>query len=90
MQSGVNAIKRTGDYLVPYMAPYLMNHNLRKYLIKGELGCSGRVGSSTSGTRRVNLITNPVINHEWGKDREVFTTSGTYGSVVIIQEFYFD
>jgi hypothetical protein len=54
MQSGVNAIKRTGDYLVPYMAPYLMNYYLRKYLIKGELRCSGRVSSSyaTSGTRR--------------------------------------
>ena len=35
MQSGVNAIKRTGDYKChPYMAPYLMNHYLRKYLIK--------------------------------------------------------
>jgi hypothetical protein len=33
---------------------------------------------STSGTRRVNLVTNPEINHGWGKDREVFTTSGTY------------
>jgi hypothetical protein len=31
-----------------------------------ELRCSGRVGSSctTSGTRRVNLVTNPVISHE--------------------------
>jgi hypothetical protein len=29
---------------------------------------------STSGTRHVTLITNPVISHEWGKDREVFTT----------------
>jgi hypothetical protein len=58
--------KRTGDYLVPYMAPYLMNHYLRKYLIKGERGCSGRVGSSysTSGTRRVNQVTNPVVNRE--------------------------
>jgi hypothetical protein len=39
--------------------------------------CSGRVSSScsTSGTRRVNLVTNPVISHEWGKDREMFTTS---------------
>ena len=47
---------------------------------KAELGCSGRVGSScsTSGTRRVNLVTNPVISHEWGKNREVLTTSGTY------------
>jgi hypothetical protein len=32
----------------------------------GELGCSGRVSSSysTSDTRRLTLITNPVINHE--------------------------
>jgi hypothetical protein len=46
----------------------------------GELMCSGRLSSSysTSGTRRVNLVTNPVISREWGKDREVFTTSGTY------------
>ena len=45
-----------------------------------ELGCSGRVITfcSTSGTRRVNLVTNPVISHEWGKDWEVLTTSGTY------------
>jgi hypothetical protein len=48
--------------------------------IGGGLGCSGRVNSScsTSDTRRVNLVTNPVISHERGKDREVFTTSGTY------------
>ena len=40
----------------------------------GELRCSGRVSStcSTSGIRRVNLVTNPVISHEWGKDREFF------------------
>jgi hypothetical protein len=45
-----------------------------------ELRCSGRVSSScsTSGTRRVYLIIDTVISHEWGKDREVFTTSGTY------------
>jgi len=32
----------------------------------GELMCSGRVSSfcSTSDTRRVNLVTNPVISHE--------------------------
>ena len=32
----------------------------------GELRCSGRVNSSssTSGTRRVNLVTNPVICRE--------------------------
>jgi hypothetical protein len=46
----------------------------------GELGCFRRVISScsTSGSRRVNLATNPVISRERGKDREVFTTSGTY------------
>jgi hypothetical protein len=33
------------------------------------LRCSGSVSSfcSTSGTRRVNLVTNPVISREWGK-----------------------
>ena len=32
----------------------------------GEFKCSGRVSSScsTSGTRRVNLVTNPVTSHE--------------------------
>jgi len=46
----------------------------------GELRCSGRMisSTSTSGTRRVNLVTNPVISHEWEKNREVLTTSGTY------------
>jgi hypothetical protein len=39
---------------------------------RGELRCSGTVSSScsTSGTRHVNLVTNPVISHEWGKNRE--------------------
>jgi hypothetical protein len=39
----------------------------------GGLGCSGRVSSSwsSSGTRRVNLVANPLISREWGKDREV-------------------
>ena len=33
---------------------------------RGELRCSERISSSCSpsGTRRVNLVTNPVINHE--------------------------
>jgi hypothetical protein len=40
----------------------------------------GRVSSSCSisGTRRVNLVTNPVISREWGKDREMITTRVTY------------
>jgi hypothetical protein len=46
----------------------------------GELRCSGKWSSSctTSGTRRVNLVTSPGISHAWEKDRGVFTTSGTY------------
>ena len=37
--------------------------------------CSGMVSSScsTSDTRHVNLVTYPVISHERGKNREVFT-----------------
>ena len=44
------------------------------------LRCSGKVGSScsTSGARRINLVTNPMISDEWARDREVFTTNGTY------------
>ena len=49
-------------------------------ILGGDVRCSGRVGSScsTSDTRRVNLVTNPVINHERGKDRELLAISGTY------------
>jgi hypothetical protein len=51
---------------------------------------SGRVSRScsTSGTRRVNLVTNMVISHERGKDREVFTTSGTYPWSFVTQIFH--
>jgi len=51
---------------------------------------SGRVSSSCSigGTRRVNLVTNPVISREWGKDREVLTKSGTYPWSFVTQLFH--
>ena len=51
--------------------------------------CSGRVfnSCSTSDTRRVNLVTNPVISHEREKYREVFTTSGTYPWSFVTQIF---
>jgi hypothetical protein len=51
---------------------------------RGELRCSGRVRSScsTNYTRCVNLATNPVINHERGKDR---WTSGTYSWPFVTQ-----
>jgi len=34
---------------------------------RGELRCSWRVSCScsSSGTRRVNLVTNPAISQEW-------------------------
>jgi hypothetical protein len=56
----------------------------------GELRCSGRVSSScsTSGTHYVNLVTNPVTSREWGKDREVFMTSGTYPLSFVTQTFH--
>ena len=42
-----------------------------------EIRCSRMVGNScfTSGTRRVTLITNLMISHGQGKDREELTTS---------------
>ena len=50
-----------------------------------ELVCSGRVSCtcSTSDTRHANLATNSVISHEWGKDREMFT-SGTILAITSI------
>ena len=52
--------------------------------------CSGRVNSScsTSGTRRINIVINPVISHERGKDREVFMTSGKYPWSFVTHIFY--
>ena len=49
----------------------------------GELWCSGRVSRScsTNGTRRGNLVTKPVISHEWGKDCEVFTSGYNWNIV---------
>jgi hypothetical protein len=47
-----------------------------------------RCSWSTRVTRRVNLVTNPVINHECGKDREVLMTSGTYPWSFVTQIFH--
>jgi hypothetical protein len=48
--------------------------NMNPTTNRGERRCSGRVGSScpTSGTRRVNLVTNLVLCHEWGKLRAIY------------------
>jgi hypothetical protein len=47
---------------------------------RGELRCSGRVGSScsTCSTCRVTLVTNHMIRHEWRKNRIVIATNRTY------------
>ena len=52
--------------------------------------CFGKVSSScsTSDTRRVNTVTNPVISHGRGKDREVLTTSGTYSWSFVTHIFH--
>ena len=56
----------------------------------GELRCSRRKGRSgpASGTHRVNLVTNPVISREWGKDWAVFATSGPYPWSFVTQIFH--
>ena len=43
---------------------------------------------STSDTCSVNIVTHPVISRECGKDREVFTTSGTYPWSFVTQIFH--
>ena len=45
-----------------------------------KLMCSGRIISSfcTCGTGCVTLVTILVISHQWGKDRIIITTNGTY------------
>ena len=48
---------------------------------------TGISSCSTSCTRRVNLVTNPVISHEWGKNWETFTTNGTYPWSFVTQKF---
>ena len=70
----------------------LQNIHIKRTPLKtgGELGCSGRVSSScsTGGTRRVNLVTKPVISREWENDSEVFTKSGNYPWSFVTQLFH--
>ena len=53
----------------------------------GELGCTGRVSSSSSicDTCCVTLVTSPVTSHELGKDRVVITIKGTYPGSFVTQ-----
>jgi hypothetical protein len=52
-----------------YIYIYITKDRVTRTQLKpgGELRCSGRVSSSfsTSGTRRINLVTSPVISREW-------------------------
>ena len=52
-----------------------------------ELMCSGRVSCfcSTCANRRVTLVSNSVISHKRGKDREMLTTNGTYMWLFVTQ-----
>ena len=43
---------------------------------------------SSCGARRVILVTNLVISHEWGKDRKMLTTSETYSWSFATQIFH--
>ena len=67
----------TGKYVIDNINnkyPLMHVHN------RGEFRCSRKLSSScyTSDTSHVTQVSNPVINHEWGKDQEVSTTFGTY------------
>ena len=58
--------KRTNNDLQNIHIKLKRSSNTNHTKNRGELRCSGRVISScpTSGTRRVNVVTNPVISHE--------------------------
>ena len=62
----------------------------RTTLKKHQVLRKGSSSCSTSATHCVNLNTNPVISHEWGKDREVLTTSGTYPWSFVTEIFHND
>jgi hypothetical protein len=84
--------KSTKGQTTIYKHIYKTNDRVKRTPLKtgGELMCSGRVSSSctTSGTRRVNLVRNLMISHEWRKDQEVFTKIGTYPWSFVTQIFH--
>ena len=59
--------KRTNNDLICTKHTHITKDRVTRIPLKtgGERRCSGKVGGtcSTSGTRRVGLATNPVINH---------------------------
>ena len=57
---------------------------------RGWTRCIGRVCSPCSicGTHPVTLVTCPVISHDWGKDRMIITTNGTYPWSFVTYTFF--
>jgi hypothetical protein len=57
--------------------------------IQSELRCYEKVSRycSTCRTRRIILITNPLISHEWGQDRNVSKNDGSYRWLFVTQIF---
>ena len=62
-----------------------IEHNIDPTKTERKLRGKGYLSSFASGTRRVTLATNPVINHELGKDRPLLTTTGTYTWTFVTQ-----
>jgi hypothetical protein len=96
-----NKISRAKNLERPKICSVCRNHNSQTtkdwatetpLLTGNELMWSERVCSSwsTSGTSRVTLDAKTVIGHEWGKDRIVITTNGTYfWSLQVLRTWYF-
>jgi hypothetical protein len=80
----------SGVRVTPSLVLYVCSVDCYLYFWTFPLGHCGVCCSSIYGfwlplwflsdTRCVNLVINPVISHERGKDREVRTTSGAYPS----------
>jgi hypothetical protein len=78
---------------VPFLLAivFLLRYTDSDYLfdiIKRFFYACYRQWTSTSGTRRVNLVANSVINHEWRKDQEMLTTSETYMWLFVTHIFH--
>jgi hypothetical protein len=66
--------------------------NKTQQTAEGEFTCYGKVRSScsTSRTRRVTIVTNPVISHEWGKTKivivraRIMKLNATFNNISVI------
>ena len=62
-------------------------HRKLKNMDLSRVQRKGKHFGSISDARPFTLVTSPLINHEWGKDRIVITTNGTYPWSFVIQIF---